>query len=90
MNETYTGLTIMTENVVQADAGGYVTYYAREGTKINANGAVYSLNSSRSADNVTSLSREELADIRSNMQSFSKGFDPSGSGRSNMIRCVIT
>ena len=67
----------MTENVVQADAGGYVTYYAREGTKINANGAVYSLNSSRSADNVTSLSREELADIRSNMQSFSKGFDPS-------------
>ena len=77
MNETYTGLAIMTENVVQADAGGYVTYYAREGTKINANGAVYSLNSSRSADNVTSLSREELADIRSNMQSFSKGFDPS-------------
>ena len=44
MNETYTGLAIMTENVVQADAGGYVTYYAREGTKINANGAVYSLN----------------------------------------------
>ena len=77
MNETYTGLAIMTENVVQADAGGYVTYYAREGTKINANGAVYSLNSSRSADNATSLSREELADIRSNMQSFSKGFDPS-------------
>ena len=25
MNETYTGLAIMTENVVQADAGGYVT-----------------------------------------------------------------
>ena len=60
MNETYTGLAIMTENVVQADAGGYVTYYAREGTKINANGAVYSLNSSRSADNVTSLSRKDL------------------------------
>lgn len=77
MNETYTGLAIMTENVVQADAGGYVTYYAREGTKINANGAVYSLNSSRSADNGASLTKEELADIRSNMQSFSKGFDPS-------------
>ena len=29
MNETYTGLAIMTENVVQADAGGYVTYYGR-------------------------------------------------------------
>lgn len=77
MNETYTGLAIMSENVVQADAGGYVTYYAREGTKINANGAVYSLNSSKTADNSASLSAEELSDIRNNMQSFSKGFDPS-------------
>ena len=77
MNETYTGLAIMTENVVQADAGGYVTYYAREGTKINANGAVYSLNNSKSEDNSSSLSKEELSDIRNNMQSFSKGFDPS-------------
>ena len=77
MNETYTGLSIMTENVVQADAGGYVTYYAREGTKINANGAVYSLNSSKAADSGSSLSKDELADIRSNMQSFSKGFDAS-------------
>ena len=70
-------LSIMTENVVQADAGGYVTYYAREGTKINANGAVYSLNSSKAADSGSSLSKDELADIRSNMQSFSKGFDAS-------------
>ena len=77
MNETYTGLSIMTENVVQADAGGYVTYYAREGTKINANGAVYSLNSSKAAGSGSSLSKEELTDIRSNMQSFSKGFDAS-------------
>lgn len=77
MNETYTGLAIMTENVVQADAGGYVTYYAREGTKINANGAVYSLNTSKSTDSNASLSAEELSDIRSNMQSFSKGFDSS-------------
>ena len=72
MNETYTGLAIMTEKVVQSDAGGYITYYAREGTKINANGAVYSLNTSKSADNNASLSKEELSDIRSNMQSFSK------------------
>ena len=76
-NETYTGISLREESVFKAESSGYVNYYAREGSKINANGAVYSLNSSRSADNVTSLSREELADIRSNMQSFSKGFDPS-------------
>ena len=35
-NETYTGLAIREETVVQAESGGYVNYYAREGNKINA------------------------------------------------------
>ena len=60
MNETYTGLAIMTENVVQADAGGYVTYYAREGTKINANGAVYGLSSGKIAETKSALTAEDL------------------------------
>ena len=37
-NETYTGLAIRTEKVYKAETGGYVSYYAREGSKINANG----------------------------------------------------
>ena len=71
MNETYTGLAIMTENVVQADAGGYVTYYAREGTKINANGAVYGLSSGKIAETKSALTADELEKIRSSMLSFS-------------------
>ena len=77
MNETYTGLAIMTENVVQADAGGYVTYYAREGTKINANGAVYGLSSGKIAETKSALTADELENIRSSMLSFSKGFSGS-------------
>ena len=39
-NETYTGLSIREESVFKAESSGYVNYYAREGSKINAGGAV--------------------------------------------------
>lgn len=76
-NETYTGLAIREESVVQADSSGYVTYYAREGSKINANGAVFGLSSTQIPESDVKLSAEDLSDIRSDMQSFSKGFNPS-------------
>lgn len=46
-NETYTGLAIREETVHKAETGGYVNYYAREGSKINANGVVYGISSSK-------------------------------------------
>ncbi|MDO4274996.1 MAG: HlyD family efflux transporter periplasmic adaptor subunit [Eubacteriales bacterium] len=76
-NETYTGLAIREETVNKADSGGYVTYYAREGNKINANGAVYGLSATKVPEVQTQLSQEDLAKIRSDMLSFSKGFNPS-------------
>lgn len=76
-NETYTGLAIREESVQQADSSGYLTYYAREGNKINANGIVYGISSTQSPESTTELSKEDLASIRSEMLSFSKGFNPS-------------
>lgn len=76
-NETYTGLAIREETVNRADSGGYVNYYAREGSKINANGAVYGLSSTKVPEAQTKLRPEDLSKIRSQMQSFSKGFNPS-------------
>lgn len=76
-NETYTGLAIREEKTYQADSNGYVTYYAREGNKINANGAVYGVSSTKIPEAETELSQEDLAKIRSDMLSFSKGFNPS-------------
>ncbi|HIZ22894.1 MAG TPA: hypothetical protein IAA21_08890, partial [Candidatus Blautia faecigallinarum] len=49
-NETYTGLAIREERVCQADTNGYVTYYAREGNKINANGAVYGISTTKTPE----------------------------------------
>ena len=76
-NETYTGLALREETVHQAESGGYVSYYAREGTKINANGVVYGISSTQPAGSTAQLSAEQLSQIRSNMLSFSKGFNSS-------------
>ncbi len=76
-NETYTGLALREENIVKADSSGYVNYYAREGNKINANGAVYALSNSKSPEVEAKLSPEDLDQIRNDMMSFSKGFSSS-------------
>ncbi len=76
MNETYSGLVIRDETVVQAEAGGYVNYYAREGNKINADGAVYGLSSTKVPEAENTLSQEDLAKIRDEMMNFSKSFTP--------------
>jgi len=50
-NETYTGISLREESVFKAESSGYVNYYAREGSKINANGAVYGLSSGKNCRN---------------------------------------
>ena len=76
-NETYTGLAIREETVWTAPSSGYITYYAREGSKINASGAVYGLSSTKKSTSTASLATEELLKIRNDMMSFSKGFNSS-------------
>lgn len=76
-NETYTGLAVRTETVHTAETSGYVSYYAREGSKINANGVVYGISSSQTSETSADLSTDELSAIRNQMQSFSKGYNPS-------------
>ena len=76
-NETYTGLAIREESVCKAASSGYITYYAREGSKINASGAVYGLSSMKSGSSSVSLTPEELSRIRNDMMSFSKSFNSS-------------
>ena len=76
-NETYTGLAVREETVCTAPSSGYITYYAREGSKINASGAVYGLSSTKKSTSTASLATEELLKIRNDMMSFSKGFNSS-------------
>ncbi|MDO5336934.1 MAG: HlyD family efflux transporter periplasmic adaptor subunit [Eubacteriales bacterium] len=76
-NEIYTGLVLHEERTVAAELGGYISYYAREGSKINANGTVYGLSSTQSADTDITLSKEDLNRIRNQMSSFSGSFSSS-------------
>lgn len=76
-NETFTGLAIREETVCKADSSGYITYYAREGNKINSSGAVYGLSNTKQTESSVTLTPEQLSRIRNDMMSFSKGFNPS-------------
>lgn len=76
-NETYTGLAIHEEDVVSADVSGYINYYAREGTKLNASGVVYGISSSPQVTSDVSLSADDLSRVRKQMSNFSYGFNPS-------------
>ncbi|MBQ1493148.1 MAG: hypothetical protein IIZ39_14435, partial [Blautia sp.] len=73
-NETYTGLAIREEKVVSASSGGYISYYAREGSKINAGGVVYGLSLNGTPQTNAVLSAEDLDRVRADMLSFSRGF----------------
>ena len=74
-NEIYTGLALYKQQVVTADAGGYLNYYAREGGKISASAIVYSLGEQQ-MEQVSNqpLSEEDLSMIRAQMSAFSYGF----------------
>ena len=76
-NETYTGLAVREESVYKADTNGYITYYAKEGNKINANGVIYGIGSTMPSDNEAELTAEEILNIRNDMMSFSKSFNSS-------------
>lgn len=76
-NETYTGLAVREESVYKADTDGYITYYAKEGNKINANGVIYGIGSTMPSGNEAELTAEEILNIRNDMMSFSKSFNSS-------------
>lgn len=73
-NETYTGLAIHEETVVSSGIGGYINYYAREGTKLNASGIVYGISSQPLQTSNIKLETEDLAKVRQQMSSYSYGF----------------
>lgn len=77
-NETYTGLALCNEQVITADTGGYLNYYAREGVKISATSIVYSLGEQQMqlAAQAQALTQEDLALLRDQMNTFSFGFHP--------------
>ena len=74
-NRTYTALAIREETIVTADAGGYITYYARENSKVKKYGAVYSVSPTAQISGESELSDESLHAISQDVRDFSASFD---------------
>ena len=84
-DNTYTGLILRQETVVNAEQSGYVNYYAREKEKVANGTVVYSIDESgkamealaESAKEENILSGDNLKTIKSEIQNFSSSFDNS-------------
>lgn len=76
----YTGLILRNETVVNAEADGYVNYFAPEGAKAGAKTNVYALSSKKldfdnpSSEETAALTADEQASLLSKTQSFSENF----------------
>ena len=69
-NKTYTALAIREESVVNTNAAGYITYYARENSKVGKSGAVYTLGDTPAQAAVNELTEQDYAGIRSSIAGF--------------------
>lgn len=76
-NQTYTALALREEKVVTAAGSGYITYYARENSKVAKSGVVYTLGDSKIEAAVEELSETDYSRIRSSIAGFSASFDSS-------------
>lgn len=74
-NRTYTALAIREEAIVNADAGGYITYYVRDNSKVKKYGAVYSVSQTAQISEESELSDDSLNAIGQDVRDFSASFD---------------
>ncbi len=82
-NNLYRGIALRSENVINAQAAGYVNFYAREGERVAKNDLVYTVDETgRLAEYLESLSlgentlsEKELAEFRSEITNYMHSFD---------------
>ena len=81
-NKQFTGLVLRTEEIFTASTAGYIDYYATEGSKVSGSSIVYSLDESgrmseylEANSEEISLSEENFASLKSDISSFSNGFE---------------
>lgn len=74
-NQTYVGFAIRNEELLYSNTGGYVTYYASNNAKVKKNGIVYGIGDSKEEEQSVTITDSVLESLRSDMSSFSSGFD---------------
>lgn len=83
VNNTYSGLILREETVVDSADSGYINYYARENEKVAKGSMIYTIDATgRLAELVagtagegSSLSDEDLSELKTAIADFSTGFD---------------
>ncbi|MCM1263085.1 MAG: hypothetical protein NC313_10230 [Butyrivibrio sp.] len=79
----YKGIALRDENIITSTSAGYTNYYAREGERIAVGNLVYTIDETgRLSDYIktsetgeNSLTDKELAEIKTEIESFANGFD---------------
>lgn len=82
-NNIYQGIALRNETVITSSQAGYINYYAREGERVGVGNLVYTLDESGkladylSSENAgeTALSSKNMAELKSEILGFVKGFD---------------
>ena len=84
VNNTYEGIALREETVVESPYSGYVNYYARENEKVNHGAMVFTVDSTgklsdliKDSEGTGTLSDEDMAGIRTDISEFGSSFEPS-------------
>lgn len=76
-NQTYTAMALRNEQVVTSAGSGYITYYARENSKMAKSGVVYTLGTQQQEAAVAQLDEADYADLRLSMANFASYYSDS-------------
>ena len=84
----YTGIIIRDEQLITANAAGYVNYYAREGERVAVGDLVYTVDETgrlsdyinHEEDGVNTLSDKDLAELKNELTHFMHNFNPQNYG----------
>lgn len=74
-NETATVLAMREETVVKSTTQGYVSYFARDYSKVRQNGVVYGIGASEQKVTAIDLDEGDLKNLRTDLSKFSRYYD---------------
>lgn len=84
VNNTYTGVILRDETVVDSNYSGYINYYAREREKVANNSMVYTIDATGKINDLINndsgdtvmLTKEDMSELKTAISAFSSDFDP--------------
>ncbi|SHJ90055.1 HlyD family efflux transporter periplasmic adaptor subunit [Hespellia stercorisuis] len=94
-NNTYTGLALRSESVVNTDSAGYITYFVSENSKVRNGENLYTVSKNKLDSETTtakdvSLSTKEQSNIIRSIQSFNEGFNGTDFSKVHTLANEIT